>query len=286
MPRGSSSAPSWPPAAGRRGITLILSRASRLATAAFAACSGEISLPTSRDNAVKYGRAGRPGRRSAPAKRPGGTRSSCACATTAPASASRSASRPRVFERFYRVDKSHSQCHRRHGPRPVHCEACRPVPQGTHQPRIRRARHRDKRELPEKVRKPNKQKGPRRNRRGPFRAHPGLPQPPSGAGFHPRPDAGSTAGPTSPQPPCRGRRPRRPAVTVSAGLTAFRQPRPGRGMISQYITRHTARLPPAVGVGVLDDPFLRPPPAPRRRAEAAGGGGRPQRGNPRRGFPL
>ena len=38
-------------------------------------------------------------------------------------------------------------------------------------------------------------------------------------------------------------------------------------MISQYITWRTARFPPAVGVGVLDDPFLRPPPAPRRRAD-------------------
>ncbi len=36
-------------------------------------------------------------------------------------------------------------------------------------------------------------------------------------------------------------------------------------MISQYITRHTCRFPPAVGDGVLDDPFLRPPPTPRCR---------------------
>ena len=57
-------------------------------------------------------------------------------------------------------------------------------------------------------------------------------------------------------------------------------------MILWHIMRHTARFPPAVGVGVLDDPFLRPPPAPRRRAGAAGGGGRPQRGDPRRGSPL
>ena len=74
-----------------------------------------------------------------------------------------------------------------------------------------------------------------------------------------------TAGVMVSHPPCRGRRPRRPAVTVFASLTAFRPPRPGRRMISQYIMRHTARFPPAVGVGVLDDPFLRPPPAPRCR---------------------
>ena len=36
-------------------------------------------------------------------------------------------------------------------------------------------------------------------------------------------------------------------------------------MISQHITWHTGRLPPAVGVGVPDDPFLRPPPTQRRR---------------------
>ena len=112
-----------------------------------------------------------------------------------------------------------------------------------------------------------------------------------------------------PQPPCRGRRPRRPAVTVFASPTAFRRPLPRRGIHSRHIMRHTARLPPAVGVGVLDDPCLRllrtsprsanplvgaglhPRPAcvNRRRygvARAAGGGGRPQRGNPRRGFPL
>src|SRR5699024_10521472 len=40
---------------------------------------------------------------------------------------------------------------------------------------------------------------------------------------------------------------------------------PRRGMLSRYITWRTGRLPPAVGVGVLDDPFLRPPPAPRCR---------------------
>ncbi len=57
-------------------------------------------------------------------------------------------------------------------------------------------------------------------------------------------------------------------------------------MISQHITWHTGRLPPAVGVGVPDDPSLRPPPAPRRSAGAAGGGGRPQRGNPREGSPF
>ena len=59
-------------------------------------------------------------------------------------------------------------------------------------------------------------------------------------------------------------KPAAPAATVSASLTTFRQP--GRGMISQYITRHTGGFPPAVGVGVLDDPFLRPPPALRRCA--------------------
>ena len=55
-------------------------------------------------------------------------------------------------------------------------------------------------------------------------------------------------------PPCRGRRPRRPAAAVTAGVTPFRRPPPGRGITSQYITWHTARFPPAVGVGVLDDP--------------------------------
>ena len=44
-------------------------------------------------------------------------------------------------------------------------------------------------------------------------------------------------------------------------------------------------LPRPVGVGVLDDPYLRSPPAPRRRRDC-GRRGRPQRGNPRRGFPL
>ena len=105
-------------------------------------------------------------------------------------------------------------------------------------------------------------------------------------GVPPSPGRRFTAGPTAPQPPCRGRRPRRPAAAVSADPTAFHRPPPGRGMVSRYIMRHMARFPPAVGVGVLDDPFLRPPPAPRRRAGAAGGLGRPQRGNPRRGFPL
>ena len=50
------------------------------------------------------------------------------------------------------------------------------------------------------------------------------------------------------------------ALTTSAGLAAFRRPLPRRGIHSRHIMRHTARLPPAVGVGVLDDPFLRPPP--------------------------
>ena len=68
-----------------------------------------------------------------------------------------------------------------------------------------------------------------------------------------------------PQPPCRGRRPRRPAVTVTSGPTAVRRPSPGHGMLSRHIMRRTARFPPAVGVGVLDDPSLRSPPAPRRR---------------------
>ena len=111
-----------------------------------------------------------------------------------------------------------------------------------------------------------------------------------------------------------------------ACLTTFRNPRtysgdyrgrygvatdppPGCVIISQYITRHTGRFPPAVGVGVPDDPFLHPPPTPPRSANplvgagfhprpafvhhrrygvagAAGGLSRPQRGNPRRGFPL
>ena len=37
-------------------------------------------------------------------------------------------------------------------------------------------------------------------------------------------------------------------------------------MISRYIMRHTARFPPAVGVGVLDNPSRCSPPAPRGRA--------------------
>ena len=55
---------------------------------------------------------------------------------------------------------------------------------------------------------------------------------------------------------------------------------------ARKIPRHAVRFPPVVGVGVLDDPFLRPPPAPRRRAGAAGGLGRPQRGNPGEGSPF
>ena len=72
--------------------------------------------------------------------------------------------------------------------------------------------------------------------------------------------------------------------------------------------RHTARFPPAVGVCVPDDPFLRPPPTPPRSASPRRGGvppppgvellwasvnrrgcgrrSRPQRGDPRRGSPL
>ena len=50
-------------------------------------------------------------------------------------------------------------------------------------------------------------------------------------------------------------------------------------MVSQYITRHTARFPPAVGVGVLDDPSLSSPPAPRRRA-GCGRRGPPAKGEP------
>ena len=56
-------------------------------------------------------------------------------------------------------------------------------------------------------------------------------------------------------------------------------------MISQYIPRHAARLPPAVGVGVPDDPSLSSPPVPRCR-RGCGRRGRPQRGDPRRGSPL
>ena len=50
-------------------------------------------------------------------------------------------------------------------------------------------------------------------------------------------------------------------------------------MISQHITWHTARFPPAVGVGVPDDPFLRPPPDPRCRA-GCGRRGPPAMGGP------
>ena len=96
---------------------------------------------------------------------------------------------------------------------------------------------------------------------------------------------GITAGIMAAHPPCRGRRPRRPAVTVTASPTAFRRPPPGRGITSRYIMRHAVRFPPAVGVGVLDDPFLRPLPAPRCRT-GCGRRSRPQRGDPRRGSPL
>ena len=145
------------------------------------------------------------------------------------------------------------------------------------------------------------------NGRGPFRAHPGLPQPPRRGGVPPPPGRWITAGPMASQPPCRGRRPRRPenetktppvaafspfptprpapgkfrgtrpglaatrrgrrprrpALTVHAGLTTFP---PRRGMLSRYITWRTGRLPPAVGVGVLDDPNVRPPPTSPRSA--------------------
>ena len=77
---------------------------------------------------------------------------------------------------------------------------------------------------------------------------------------------GMTASPTALRLPRRGRRPRRPAAAVSADPTAFHRPPPGRGMVSRYIMRHMARSPPAVGVGVLDDPSLRSPPAPRCHA--------------------
>ena len=50
-------------------------------------------------------------------------------------------------------------------------------------------------------------------------------------------------------------------------------------MISQYITWRTARFPPAVGVGVLDDPFLSSPPAPRCR-RGCGRQGPPAKGGP------
>ena len=87
-----------------------------------------------------------------------------------------------------------------------------------------------------------------------------------------RPAVTVNADPTASHQPCRGRRPRRPALTVHAGLTTFRRPSPGRGMISRHIMRRTARFPPAVGVGVPDDPFLRPSPAPPRSASPRRGG--------------
>ena len=86
-------------------------------------------------------------------------------------------------------------------------------------------------------------------------------------------------------------------------------PARARDALAAYYAAHGPARSRPVGVGVLDDPNVRPPPAPprssrplvgaglhprpafvhRRRygvARAAGGGGRPQRGNPRRGFPL
>ena len=89
----------------------------------------------------------------------------------------------------------------------------------------------------------------------------------------PAPTVGITAGVMASQPPCRGRRPRRPGAAVSADPTVFRQPSPGCVIISQYITRHTGRFPPAVGVGVPDDPFLHPPPTPPRSANPLVGAG-------------
>ena len=43
-------------------------------------------------------------------------------------------------------------------------------------------------------------------------------------------------------------------------------------MISRHIMRSTARFPSAVGVGVPDDPFLRPPPTSPRSASPRRGG--------------
>ena len=69
-----------------------------------------------------------------------------------------------------------------------------------------------------------------------------------------------------PRQPRRGRRPRRPANKIKtpppAAFSPFPTPRPAPGK-----SRGTRPVPQGpVGVGVLDDPCLRPPPAPRRRA--------------------
>ena len=63
----------------------------------------------------------------------------------------------------------------------------------------------------------------------------------------------------------RGRRPRRPERSSTAHLAAFRQPPAGAGFHPRPASDDCGR--PQI-------------------AGAAGGGGRPQRGNPRRGFPL
>ena len=147
---------------------------------------------------------------------------------------------------------------------------------------------------------------PRENASVIFRK-PNAPRP---AGAPPPPGCRMTADPAVSQPPRRGRRPRRLAAAASAGLAAFRRPPPGRGMLSRHITRRTALpaaatrrgrrprrpfpsstaspttfLQPLVGAGF----HPRPACVYHRHcgvARAAGGLGRPQRGNPRRGFPL
>ena len=147
------------------------------------------------------------------------------------------------------------------------------------------------------------------NRRGPFRAHPGLPQPPRRGGVPPPPGRWITAGPMASQPPCRGRRPRRPENETKtppvAAFSPFPTPRPApgkfRGTRPGLAATRRGRRPrrperssaahlaafrqPLVGAGFHPRPAF----VHRRRygvAGAAGGLGRPQRGNPRRGFPL
>ena len=57
-------------------------------------------------------------------------------------------------------------------------------------------------------------------------------------------------------------------------------------MVSQHITWHTARFPPVVGAGVLDDPFLRPPPDTRCRAGCGRQGPPAKGGTPGEGPPF
>ena len=107
--------------------------------------------------------------------------------------------------------------------------------------------------LPRRVRRPaNKTKTPPVAAFSPFPP----PRPAPGKSRGTRPGLAATR---------RGRRPRRPERSSAAHLATFRQPLVGAGFRPRPASDYCGRY------GV---------------ARAAGGGGRPQRGNPRRGFPL